>query len=192
MEPLLIILSLLTISIITLVFIIVWRDRRDLKISQVTKEITRAEELLKEIQMSKTKIEEMLATANKRTDQAVSKVDNQVKQVRDSVAKLEHQMRSGKKDFGREKEKQQKYSGRGKARPSNTKQREQAAPNSRDRRDNRDNRDKPEPKINDGVKFAKMVEMADKGLSTQEIAKKLNMGCSEVELVLELKRKNIS
>lgn len=98
MEPILIILSLLTISIITLVFVVVWRDRRDLKLRQITGEIEKVEELLKEMDQYKKEIKEMLATAKKQTDQAVSRVDNQVKQVRDSVVKLEQHVHSGSKD----------------------------------------------------------------------------------------------
>jgi septal ring factor EnvC (AmiA/AmiB activator) len=187
MEPILIILSLLTISIITLVFVVVWRDRRDLKLRQITGEIEKVEELLKEMDQYKKEIKEMLATAKKQTDQAVSRVDNQVKQVRDSVVKLEQHVHSGSKDSrdsGRDKARQQKYSGRGKPRNPNKKGQTTPPPPSKG--------GEQDQRINDGEKFAKMVKMADEGLNTQEIAKRLNIGRKEVELVLQLKRKKIS
>lgn len=185
MEPLLILLSLLTICIIILVFVIVWRDRRDLKLRHVTEEIEKIEELLREMNMYKKETEEMLATAKKQTVHVVSRVDNQMKQVRDSVANLEQRLRSSNKDSkdsGRVKERQQKYSGRGK--PRN--------PNRRGKMPPQNNGGKEAVRINDGEKYAKMVKMADQGLSNQEIAKRLNLGPKEVELVLQLKRKNIS
>jgi FtsZ-interacting cell division protein ZipA len=187
MEPILIILSLLTISIITLVFVVVWRDRRDLKLRQITGEIEKVEELLKEMDQYKKEIKEMLATAKKQTDQAVSRVDHQVKQVRDSVVKLEQHVHSSSKDSrdsGRDKARQQKYSGRGKPRNPNNKERTTTPPPSKG--------GKQDQRINDGEKFAEIVKMADEGLSTQEIAKRLNIGRREVELVLQLKRKQIS
>jgi DNA anti-recombination protein RmuC len=176
MEPILIILSLLTISIITLVFVVVWRDRRDLKLRQITGEIEKVEELLKEMDQYKKEIKEMLATAKKQTDQAVSRVDNQVKQVRDSVVKLEQHVHSGSKDS--------RDSGRGKPRNPNKKGQTTPPPPSKG--------GEQDQRINDGEKFAKMVKMADEGLNTQEIAKRLNIGRKEVELVLQLKRKQIS
>ncbi|HHV35021.1 MAG TPA: hypothetical protein GXX59_05520 [Syntrophomonadaceae bacterium] len=192
MEPILIILSLLTISVITLVFVVVWRDRRDLKLQQITEEIDKIEELCKEMRQYKTKTKEMLATSKKQTDSTVSRVENQVKQVRDSVANLEQRLRSVNKDSrqdsrknsrdsGREKERQQKYSGRGKSRNP---RRGQKPPSS--------GGGKEALRINDGEKYAKMVKLADQGLSNQEIAKRLKLGRKEVEVVLQLKRKQIS
>ena len=91
MEYLLIILSLLIISIITVVFVVVWRDRRDLKLKQITEEIERIDEIYIEIQRYKKEMESMFDTTKKQTDSAVSRLDKQVKQIRDSVAKLEQQ-----------------------------------------------------------------------------------------------------
>lgn len=180
MEPILVVLSMLTLCVIALVFLVVWRDRRDLKLRQLTKDIARLEEILNEAAQYKKEMAEMLSTAKKHTEQAVSRVDNQVKQVRDSVASLEQQLRfnRGNKEGG--KEKSQKVQGRGKSRTSNPKQKEHSATIPVD-----------VPKINDGEKYARLVELANRGMSTQEIAKQLNLGYDEVELVLELKRKNI-
>ncbi len=97
-----------------------------------------------------------------------------MKQVRASVASLEQKIR----DSSRDKNKQQKFSGKGKSR----KQKGDAQ---------HKNEGKNIPKIDDGEKYAKMVELANQGLSNEEIAKKLNLGSEEVELVLKLKQ-NIS
>lgn len=118
----------------------------------------------------------MLVKAKKQADQAVSKVDNQMKQVRASVASLEQKIR----DSSREKNKQQKFSGKGK--PRTSKQRGDSQ---------HKNEGKNTPKIDDGEKYARMVELANQGLSNEEIAKKLNLGSKEVDLVLKLKQ-NIS
>lgn len=182
-EPIIIILSLLTISVIILVFVVVWRDRRDLKLNQVAKEVKHLEDLLQEIQHTKQEIEEMLVKAKKQTDQAVSKVDNQMKQVRASVANLEQRIRdSGRDKNKQQKHSQQKFSGKGKSRTNNPREKGESHP-----KNNKNN-----PKIDDGEKYAKMVELAKQGLSKEEIAKRLNLGCKEVDVVLKLKQKNIS
>ncbi|KUK36630.1 MAG: hypothetical protein PWP44_801 [Thermacetogenium sp.] len=180
MEPILVVLSLLTLCVICLVFLIVWRDRRDLKHRQLTRDISRLEEIVAEAAQHKKDMAEMLSAAKRQTEQAVSRMDNQLKQVRESVASLEQHLRNNRNNKERGKEKASKTQGRGKSRSGNPKQKERAAAKA----------DKV-PKIDDGEKYAKLVELAEQGLSTQEIAKQLNLGYDEVELVLELKRKNI-
>lgn len=131
----------------------------------------------------------MLDTTKKQTDSAVSRLDKQVKQIRDSVAKLENNLHSKNsknrdaKDSGRVKDRQQRSSGRGKSRNMNRK--------SQTSSHNDDRKEQSEQRINDGEKYAKMMKLAEQGLSNEEIAKKLNLGRKEVELVLKLKRKNI-
>jgi ATP/maltotriose-dependent transcriptional regulator MalT len=189
MEYLIIILSLLTLSIITLVFLVVWRDRRDLKLRRVTEEIGKMEELFCEMRQYKKEADDLLAAVKKQTEQAVSRVDHQAKQLRDSVANLEQRLRLSNKDpkdADRPKERQQKYSGKGKPRNFNKKGQTPHPPSSSDS-DGKDVK-----RIDDGEKYAKMMELAKQGLSNQEIAKKLNLGQEEVELVLQIKKKNIS
>ena len=142
-------------------------------------------------------MENMLDTAKKQTDSAVSRIDNQVKLVRDSVAKLEHNSHANNsnnrdvKDSSRGKDRQQKNSGRGRSR--NTNRRPQAPQNnSNHKTEQREQPEQPEQRIDDGEKYSKMMKLAEQGLSNEEIAKKLNLGCKEVELVTQIKRKNIS
>ncbi|MGB9793362.1 MAG: hypothetical protein ACPLTR_12445, partial [Thermacetogeniaceae bacterium] len=47
-------------------------------------------------------------------------------------------------------------------------------------------------RINDGEKYARIYELAEKGMNSQEIAKKLNLSTDEVELALELKGRKLS
>ncbi|MDH7576732.1 MAG: hypothetical protein QHH75_02695 [Bacillota bacterium] len=190
MEQLIIILGILTLCIIALVFLTVWRDRRELKLNQITKEISRFEESLKEIYQIKEEIEKMLTAARKHTDLAVSQVEGQVKQVRNSVAHLEQRLHvvsssAEKRNISKEREKNQRPQGKGKPRGNGRelKQKDQTPSKS----------GKEEfVKINDGEKYAKLYELADRGLSPQEIAQQLNLGYDEVELVLGLKGKRLS
>lgn len=182
----LVVLTLLTLCVLALVFLIVWRDRRDLKLHQVTEDIARLEGAVDEVVQYKREMEEMLSTARRHTEQTVSRVDNQVKRVCDTVASLEQQLRSNrnKKETSREKyqqSKHQKYQGKGKPRGGNPKQKKQP-----------EMKIEKAPKINDGEKYDRLMKLAEQGLSTQEIAKRLHLGHDEVALVLELKRKNIS
>lgn len=184
MEPMLVVLTLLTLCVLALVFLIIWRDRRDLKLRQVAEDIARLEGAVSEVARYKREMEEMLSTTRRHTEQTVSRVDNQVKQVCDLVASLEQQRRSNrnKKETGRERSQQtkhQKYHGKEKSRGGN--------PKKQDRQP--ETKVEQAPKINDGVKYNKLVELAEQGLSIQEIAKKLNLGYDEVALVLELKKK---
>ncbi len=170
MEVLVGLLSLLVVGVAALVCLVVWRDRRELKISQV-------EELAAEVRKMKEEMEKMLAAARRHTDLAVSQVEGQVKQVRNSVAHLEQRLHvvglagGEKRNPGREK-----AEARNRTR-KNT------------HREQREARQKEPVKINDGEKYAKLYELAEQGLSTQEIAQQLNLGQDEVELVLELKGK---
>ncbi len=187
MEPLIIILGMLTLGVIALVSLVVWRDRRELKLSQITKNISEFEKTVKEIQQIKEEMEKMLAVARKHTDLAVSQVEGQVKQVKNSVAHLEqrlHIVSSGGEKRNLSRERYPKSQGKGKSRGNSRepKQKEQPSKSKKDEL----------VKINDGEKYAKLYELADRGLSPQEIAQQLNLGYDEVELVLELKGKRLS
>ncbi len=187
LKLLIITLGILTVCIIAMVSLVIWRDRRELRLNQITREISRFEESIKEIYQIKEEIEKMLTAARKHTDLAVSQVEGQVKQVRNSVAHLEQRLHvvglSGeKRNIAKEREKSQRSQGKGKPRG-----------NSRELKQKENRSGKEEPvKINDGEKYAKLYELADQGLSPQEIAQRLNLGYDEVELVLELKGKRLS
>lgn len=188
MESLVIVLILLTIGIIMLVSIIVWRDRRELKLRQIINEIVKVEEAVREVYKIKEEMENMLAAVRKHTDFAVSQVEGQMKQVKNSVANLEQRLHlvtgNGEKKES-VKEKGGKSQTRNKSRTNNREVRQRVVSSSEST--------KPDMvKINDGEKYSKLYELAEKGLSTQEIAQQLNLGQDEVELVLELKGKKLS
>lgn len=162
-------LSLLIVGVAALVCLVIWRDRREIRVAQV-------EELAAEVRRMKEEMEKILAAARRHTDLAVSQVEGQVRQVRNSVANLEQRLHvvglSERRGVGRDKpEARNKNNRKGK------------------NREQREVRQKEPVKINDGEKYAKLYELAEQGLSTQEIAQQLNLGQDEVELVLELKGK---
>jgi len=185
MEVLIIVLGLLTIGIIALVSLIVWRDRRELKLKQIAREINRVEEILNDFYQNKQELEKMLDSAKRYTDTAISQVEGQIKQIKNTLVHIEQRLSllvglSGdKRETGRERERNHKIQGKGKSRSS---------------RDTKHQSQKTGEviKINDGEKYARIYEMAERGLNTQEIAQKLNLGHDEVELVLELKGKKLS
>ncbi|HHW40369.1 MAG TPA: hypothetical protein GXX19_04325 [Syntrophomonadaceae bacterium] len=184
MEVLIIVLGLLTTGIIALVSLIVWRDRRELKLKQIAIEINRVEEILNNFYQNKQEFDKMLDSAKRYTDNAISQVEGQIKQIKNTLTHIEQRLplvslSGDKKETGRERERNHKTQGKGKSRGS---------------RDPKHQSQKTGEiiKINDGEKYARIYEMAEKGLNTQEIAQKLNLGHDEVELVLELKGKKLS
>jgi hypothetical protein len=185
MEPVLVILILLTLCVIALVFLIVWRDHRDLRLQQIAEDIARLEEFASEVVRYKKEMEEMLSATRRQTEKTVSWVDSQMKQVRDSVASLEQNFRPNKNKNKKEtsqgkyqQAKHQKYQEKGKPRGGvNPKQRRQSETKIK------------QASINDGETYNKLIKLAEQGLNNQEIAKQLNLGYDEVALILELKRK---
>jgi paraquat-inducible protein B len=184
MTSLVVVLAVLTLAVCALVFLVVWRDRRELKFNEMETRLARVEELIGEAQKLKDEIEKMLTAARKQTDFVVSQVEGQVKQVKNSVASLEQQLHL----VGQSGEKRSKNQGpRNKSKAKGNKEAKQQKAQS----GSKGLREEP-VKINDGERYAKLYELAEQGLSTQEIARQLNMGHDEVELVLELKRKRLS
>lgn len=189
MESLIIVLALLALGIIVVVCFIVWRDHLELKLKQIVNEIARVEKLVSEIYQVKEEIGKMLATAQEHTDSVVSQVEGQVKQVKNSMAHLEQRLHvvglgGEKRNLKKERERNQSTRNKGKTKGNrDLKQKDRVG----------SKLVKGEPiKINDGEKYVKLYELANKGLSTQEIAQQLNLGHDEVELVLELKGKRFS
>lgn len=193
MEKILIyVLSLLIVIIALLVALIVWRDRRELRVKQITKEIARIEEIYSEVNKINKELETALNNAQKRTDTAVSQIEEQIKQIKVLLASLERRpapAASNEERPGAARERAPKQQGKGRQRSNSRefKQRDQSQSQSRT------NPEQGEVvKINDGEKYGLIYEMAKKGLSTQEIARKFNLGHDEVRLVLDLKGKKLS
>lgn len=183
MEALIIVLGLLTLGIITLVTLVVWRDRRELKLKQISLEIKQVEDILNDFYNNKQEFDKILESTKRYTDAAVSQLEGQIMQIKNTLTHLEQRLPlvglSGeKKETGKNRERNHKSQSKGR---------------SRGNRDAKHQSQKGEViKINDGEKYAQICEMAEKGMNTHEIAQKLNLGCDEVELVLELKGKKLS
>lgn len=185
MESLVIVLGLLTIGIIALVAVVVWRDRRELKYNQVLKDIARVEEEIKEFNQTKHELEKMLTSSRRHNDGAVVQLESQIKQIKNTLTQIEQRLpltvvNGDKREPAKERNHKQ-----GKGRSNRNR-------DNRTREGNDRTGSGEVVKINDGEKYAKIYEMAGKGLNAQEIASKMSIGQEEVELVLELKGKKMS
>lgn len=185
-------LGSLTLLIFALICIIVLRDRRDLKIKQIAIDLSRLEEMAKEMGKIKDEMMPTLSALKKHTDTSLSQIESQIKQINSSIANMEQRLQitrvAGEKqedgrDRDRDRGRSQKQSGKGKEwvnnRPDNKHKDYSGAPQGKDEM----------VAINDGEKYARISELAAHGLTAQEIAKKLHLGQDEVTLVLELKGK---
>lgn len=182
MEALVRVLELLTLGIIVLVALIVWRDRRELKLRQISLEIKRVEDILSNFYQNKQELDKITESAKRYTDAAISQLEGQVMQIKNALTHLEqrltHLNTSPDKKETKERNKNHKAQSKGK---------------SRGNREAKHQGQKEEViRINDGEKYARIYELAEKGMSLQEIAKKLNLSSDEVELALELKGKKLS
>lgn len=182
MEALVRVLELLTVCIIVLVALIVWRDRRELKLKQISLEIKRVEDILNNFYQNKQELDKIAESAKRYTDAAISQLEGQIMQIKNALTHLEQRLpllnTNTEKKEAKERDKNHKTQSKGK---------------SRGNRESKHQGQKGEAvRINDGEKYARICELAEKGMSLQEIAKKLNLSTDEVELALELKGKKLS
>lgn len=182
-------ITLLIALIVALIFIIIMRDRGELKAKEMATDLTTLEAVVGDMKKIKDDLVPALS-AFKKHEAALSQIEGQLKQISAAVASLAHRPQPvgairEKQDDRRDRDRDRgpKQSGKGKGWAGN-------------RSDSRQKEfvsavgDAGEAvAINDGEKYAKMSELAAHGMSAQEIAKKLNVGPDEVALVLELKGK---
>jgi hypothetical protein len=193
---------LLIFAIVALIIIIVSRDRRDLNTKQISEDLSQLDDLIGDLK----KIKDELATTNvslKKHEtalQALTQADGRLRQTGYTGANTEHRQQPagsvGPAGPNRERQDDRRDRDRGPRQPGKGKSWGSGRPDNRRREYSGDSGSPSAPgeagesiTINDGVKYAKVSELAAHGLTTQEIAKRLNVGAEEVSLVLELKKK---
>jgi TolA-binding protein len=72
-----------------LVFLVVWRDSRALKLKQIVKDIDRIEQIAGEVGKVKNEAEKLLAATKRHQDQSLAQLESQLKQMKNSLAQLE-------------------------------------------------------------------------------------------------------
>ncbi len=189
-------MALLIILIVALIIIIVLRDQREMKTKQFAADLSQLKEVVGDLRMIKGDLAPALASFKKH-EAALFQIDGHLKQISSALANLEHrqqpagQQPAGQQPAGMTRERQGDRRDRdhgprpGKGKPSGGDH-----PDSRRKEYSGAPREAGETvAINDGEKYAKVTELAERGLTAQEISKRLNVGAEEVSLVLELKGK---
>jgi hypothetical protein len=197
--------TLLIALIVALICVIVVRDRRELKTKQIAADLSKAEELAKELAKIRGELMPALSGLRKHTDAALSQIEGQLKQLHATLSGWEHKQPAAIAAGERQEDRRDRGSkqpakskGWGGNRPERGDRGDRGVREGGDRGDRGDSGYRGDKRkefrnegitINDGERYAKVVELAANGLTAQEIAKKLNVEQDEVDLVLELKGK---
>jgi hypothetical protein len=199
-------MALLIILIVALIIIIVLRDQREMKTKQFAADLSQLKEVVGDLRMIKGDLAPALASFKKH-EAALFQIDGHLKQISSALANLEHrQQPAGQQPAGQQPAGQQPVgqqpAGMTRERQGDRRDRDhgprpgKGKPSGGDHPDSRRKEYSGAPReagetvaINDGEKYAKVTELAERGLTAQEISKRLNVGAEEVSLVLELKGK---
>jgi hypothetical protein len=191
---------LLIAVIVALIIVMVLRDQRELKTKQMMNtDLPQLEDLIVELKKVRDELAPTLVSIKKQEaalSQSLSQLEGRMKQPGPvSASNYEHRQQpagsGGAPAAIREKQDEKRDRERGPRQGKGGRPWGGSHPDHR--REYSGNPSTAEKSdvlaINDGEKYAKVSEMAKNGLTTQEIAKKLNVGAEEVSMVLELKEK---
>jgi hypothetical protein len=193
-------ICLLIALIVALIIIIVLRDRRELKNKQLAADLSQLEEVVGDLKKIKDELAPALASFKKHEaalSQNLTQADGRLRQTGFAGANPENGQQAagtaGTAGTNRERQDDKRDRDRSPRQPGKDKTWGGGRPDNRRREYSGVSGVSGEAgesvTINDGEKYAKVSELAAHGLTTQEIAKRLNVGAEEVSLVLELKKK---
>jgi hypothetical protein len=109
MGPLIYVLGLMTVAILTLVAVVVWRDQRQLNLSKVVKDLTRMEDIVREVSGMRDEVVRLLDGGKKRTEM-IAQLEGQIKTLKNSLGQLEQRAATGneRREQTRDKDKNQR------------------------------------------------------------------------------------